>query len=91
MPDRVLQFTPPKDTMTFALFSAANPASVYLLDKIRSEISPPALIRHKKSTGYHLTTTSSSECKDNLWRIGAGPPAKITEKKLDHIEPDILL
>lgn len=93
MPDEVVgaQSTPPKDTVTFALFSAANTAAAHLLDNIRSEVSPPTLIRHKKSIGYHLSAKSSSECEEEIWRIGAGPPIAMLEKDLDHLKPDIQL
>lgn len=94
MPAEVLEAlsTPPRDTVTFALFSAANTAAIHLLDSVRSEISPSTLIRHEKTIGYQLSTQSSGECESkDLWRIGAGPPTAILERNLDHLKPDIQL
>ncbi|PKK50011.1 hypothetical protein CI102_7193 [Trichoderma harzianum] len=88
------QPAPLTDVVTFARFSAANTAAAHLLDNIRSELSLSSLKRHGKTIGYELSIPLSSPskhgCKD-VWRIGAGPPTAIVERKLDHLKPDILL
>ncbi|KAL6796294.1 kinase-like domain-containing protein [Trichoderma sp. SZMC 28013] len=88
------QPAPRTDVVTFARFSAANTAAAHLLDNIRSELSPSSLKLHGKTIGYELSIPLSSTSKHgskDMWRIGAGPPTAIVERKLDHVKPDILL
>ncbi|KAL6691243.1 kinase-like domain-containing protein [Trichoderma pleuroticola] len=87
------QPAPRSDAVAFALFSAANTAAVHLLDNIRSELSPSSLKHHGNSIGYQLSIppSSSNHASKDVWRIGAGPPTAIVERKLDHVKPDILL
>ncbi|KAL7941131.1 kinase-like domain-containing protein [Trichoderma barbatum] len=81
------------EIVNFAVFSAANTAAIHLLDTIQSELSPPNLKRHGNTIGYQLLIPLSPSKHDSkeIWRIGAGPPAAIIERKLDHVKPDILL
>ncbi|KAL7798342.1 hypothetical protein V8C37DRAFT_367426 [Trichoderma ceciliae] len=81
------------DFVNFADFSAANTAAVHLLENIRSEISPPTLERTGNTIGYQLSAPLLSNNCDfgDFWRIGAGPPMAIIERKLDHCKPNILL
>ncbi|KAK4061989.1 uncharacterized protein Triagg1_10152 [Trichoderma aggressivum f. europaeum] len=89
------QQAPRTEAVTFARFSAANTAAAHLLDNIRSELSPSSLKIHGKAIGYELSIPPSSSpgnhVFEDVWRIGAGPPTAIVERKLDHLKPDILL
>ncbi|KAL6820018.1 kinase-like domain-containing protein [Trichoderma camerunense] len=88
------QPAPLTEAVTFARFSAANTAAIHLLDNIRTELSPSSLKRHGNTIGYELSIPLSSPSKHgskDVWRIGAGPPTAIVERKLDHLKPDILL
>ncbi|KAL7916759.1 kinase-like domain-containing protein [Trichoderma velutinum] len=87
------QPAPHTDAVIFARFSAANTAAIHLLDNIRSELSPSSLKRHGNTIGYQLSIPllPSKHGSKDVWRIGAGPPTAIVERKLDHVKPDILL
>ncbi|KAL6807677.1 kinase-like domain-containing protein [Trichoderma sp. SZMC 28013] len=91
------QPAPRAETVTFAIFSAANSAAVHLLDLIQSKSSPATLKCYQDKIGdkigYHLSIASSPSNADfkRTWRIGAGPTEAIRNGNFEHTKPDILL
>lgn len=81
-------------------FSAANVAAVHLLENIRHEPSPPALISNEDSIGYRLSIPSAQShsvppSRDGQfclsWRIGTGPSPNKVKAGVDSFTPEILL
>lgn len=86
--------------MGYFTFSAANEAAIHLLENIRREPSPPALISNEDSIGYRLSVPSAKPhslptCRHNqscfIWRIGTGPSPNKVKAGVDSFTPEILL
>ncbi|KAL7899259.1 kinase-like domain-containing protein [Trichoderma sp. SZMC 28014] len=80
-------------------FSAANEAAIHLLENVRREPSPPALISNEDSIGYRLSIPSENPhstptCHDQScfnWRIGTGPSPNKVKAGVESFTPEILL
>ncbi|KAK1252744.1 hypothetical protein MKX08_003931, partial [Trichoderma sp. CBMAI-0020] len=81
-------------------FSAANEAAIHLVENVRRELSPPALLSNEDSIGYRLSipfaqSHSAPTCRHDqscfIWRIGTGPSKNKVKAGVDSFTPEILL
>lgn len=83
----------------FATFSAHNAAAVHLLEAVQASCAShaPYLISDQETISYYLTLPSVANEPGftppavDRWRLGAGPSATLTDKRIDCCRVELLL